>query len=104
MLEQLSVQEVEQLLPQVIETLDAIHHVDVSNTRGYGVFDYQGVGLASSWRGSLSRVGKEEDERDYYGKWYHLFEDTFLERDLFKDIYRHMQRLLDFCPSERYLV
>jgi hygromycin-B 4-O-kinase len=104
MLQQHSVQEVEQLLPQVIEILDAIHRVDVSDTQGYGTFDYQGVGLASSWRGSLSSVGKEEDERDYYGKWYHLFEDTFLEHDLFNEIYQHMQHLFDFCPSERYLV
>jgi hygromycin-B 4-O-kinase len=104
MLQQLPVQEVEQLLPQVIEILDAIHHVDVSDTQGYGTFDYQGRGLASSWRSSLSRVGEEEDERDYYGKWYHLFDDTFLERNLFKEIYQHMQHLLDYCPDERYLV
>jgi hygromycin-B 4-O-kinase len=103
-LETLSGQEVKVLLPQFIEILDAIHHVDVSHTKGYGVFDYQGVGQDASWRGFLSKVDEEEDERDYFGKWHHLFDDTFLERKLFEDIYQHMQCLLDYCPTERYLV
>lgn len=103
-LETLSAQEVKTLLPQLIEILNIIHHADVSDTKGYGVFDYEGVGPNASWRNFLSNIGKEEDERDYFGKWHHLFDDTFLERELFKDIYRHMQRLLDYCPTGRYLV
>jgi hygromycin-B 4-O-kinase len=104
MVETLSPQEVIQLFPHLIEMLDRIHHVDVSKTKGYGVFDSQGVGLASSWRGSLAIIAKEEDERDYFGKWHHLFDDTFLERDLFNDIYHHMLHLLDYCPTDRFLV
>ena len=104
MLETLSGQEVKQLLPQIITMLDAICHVDVSETHGYGVFDYQGQGFSSSWQNFLSSIAKEEDERDYFGKWYHLFSDTFLERDLFKSIYRRMRSLLNYCPTERYLV
>jgi hygromycin-B 4-O-kinase len=103
-LETLSAQEIKALLPQFIEILDAIHHVDVSDTKGYGVFDYQGVGQDASWRSFLSKVDEEEDERDYFGKWHHLFDDTFLERKLFEEIYRHMLCLLDYCPTERYLV
>lgn len=104
MVENLGAQDVEQLMPEIIRVLDAIHHIDVSDAQGYGVFDYQGKGFASSWRGSLAIIAKEEDERDYFGKWYHLFDDTFLERALFKDIYRKMRDLLEFCPTERYLV
>jgi hygromycin-B 4-O-kinase len=35
------------LFPQVVEILDAVHHVDVSDTQGYGVFNYRGKGMAS---------------------------------------------------------
>lgn len=104
MVESLTGQEVEQLMPEIMRILDAIHHVDVSETQGYGVFDYQEMSAVASWRGSLAIIAKEEDERDYFGKWYHLFKDTFLERDLFKEIYRKMRDLLDFCPTERFLV
>ncbi len=104
MVEQHTPQEVEQLMPQLMDILDAIHMVDVSDTEGYGTFDYLGEGMASSWHGYLLRVAQEEDERDYFGKWHHLFADTFLERNFFEDIYRHMQSLLQYCPSERFLL
>lgn len=104
MAQTLSAQEIKQLLPQLIEMLDSIHHIDVSDTRGYGVFNYQGRGLASNWQDFLAIIAKEEDERDYFGKWYHLFDDTFLERDFFKNIYRRMCSLLEYCPTERYFV
>ncbi|GCE12892.1 phosphotransferase family protein [Tengunoibacter tsumagoiensis] len=104
MVESLIEQEVELLMPEIMRILDAIHHIDVSDTQGYGVFDYRGMSTVSSWQGSLAIIAKEEDERDYFGKWYSLFTDTFLERGLFKDIYWKMRDLLDFCPTERYLV
>jgi len=104
MLEQHSPREVEQILPQLVEMLDTIHHVNVSDTQGYGVFDYQGRGMVSSWHNFLLMIAREEDEKDYFGKWHHLFDDTFLERELFKDLYQRMKNLLDYCPSERYLL
>jgi hygromycin-B 4-O-kinase len=104
MLEQHTPQEVEQLLPQLMELLDALHQVDVSDTEGYGVFNYLGKGMSSSWQGFLLRVAQEEDERDYFGKWHHLFADTFLERELFEDIYQRMKHLLQYCPAERCLL
>lgn len=104
MLEQHTPQEVERMLPQLIELLDAVHQLDVSATHGYGTFDFHGNGLSSSWRNFLLLVGQEEDEKDYFGKWYHLFDDTFLERDLFRDLYQRMKSLLEYCPEERYLV
>jgi hygromycin-B 4-O-kinase len=97
-------EEIEQMFPQIMEMLDAIHHVDVSDTQGYGVFNDRGRGMASSWHTFLSRIVHEEQEQDYYGKWHHMFDDTFLERDVFEQVYQHMVRLLDFCPEERYLV
>ena len=104
MLEQHTPQEVEQMFPQLIDLLDAIHRIDVSDTHGYGTFGYHGNGLSSSWREYILLVGREEDERDYFGKWYHLFDDTFLERDLYNDLYRRMKGLLDYCLEERYLL
>lgn len=97
-------EELKQLFPQIMETLNNIHHVDVSDTQGYGVFDDQGKGMDSGWHKFLKKVAQEEVEQDYFGKWHHMFEDTFLERDRFEHIYQHMLHLLNFCPEERYLV
>ena len=88
MVEKLPVQEVGQLVPSLLAILHAIHQVDVSRWKNYGVFDEQGTGLYPDWHSSLVRVKDEEEDWDYFGKWHHLFDDTFLERDLFDDLFR----------------
>jgi hygromycin-B 4-O-kinase len=97
-------EEIASVLPQIVETIDAIHHVNVSDTQGYGVFNDHGRGGATSWRAFLSKIADEEPEQDYYGKWHYLFDDTFLAREVFDEIYHHMLGLLENCPEERYLV
>lgn len=104
MVGELTPQEVRDLVPQILDILEAMHSVDTSETRGYGVFDYQGKGLVSSWHRSLAIVAEEEDEKDYFGKWYRLFDETFLERDLYEDLYRRMTTLLAHCPENRNLI
>lgn len=93
-----------QLLPALMETLHAIHQIDVSDTTRYGVISDTGTGLYPSWQRFLEMVYKEEPEWDFYGKWHILFEKTFLERDVFDSVYTKMASLFDACPEERFLV
>lgn len=103
-LDQLSPQEIQQALPSVMETLDAIHVADVSERTGYGIFDNEGKGLFASWPASLTHVREEQEPDGFFGRWHELFETGFLERDVFERVYEQMQVLLEFCPKERYLV
>jgi hygromycin-B 4-O-kinase len=96
--------EMDAVVPQIMETLDTIHHVDVGETHGYGVFDAHGRGMGPSWRAFLLLIAYEERADDYYGAWHHLFNETFLEREVFDHIYGRMQQLLAYCPEERHLV
>src|SRR5690242_2337695 len=102
--DQLPEEEQEALVPALLETLEAIHGVDVSKTTGYGTFGDDGAGLFPGWRASLAQIREEDPAWDFYGKWHTLFETTFLERDLFDDLYARMLGLLDACPEERWLV
>ncbi len=102
-LDELTAEQHEQVAPDVISMLDAIHRVDVSGTQGYGGFDETAVGQFSSWPEYLLSVAEEEEE-GFYGKWHRLFEESFLERPLFEQLYTEMQRLFVFLPEERYLV
>ena len=77
MLMRLPPAEIEGLLPQIMETLDILHHLDVSDTHGYGVFDAHGRGMNTSWHDFLRLIAYEEQEDDYFGRWHHLFDDTF---------------------------
>ena len=96
--------ELEQLFPQILETLHALHQVDVRDTDGYGVFDEEGRGMASSWHAFLQTIAEEELEHDYYGKWHRLFEETFLERTVFDRVYQQVLRLLPSCRKSAFLV
>jgi hygromycin-B 4-O-kinase len=104
MLQEHPPQEVQALLPQILDLMEMAHSVDTSQTQGYGVFDDQGRGMDASWHASLLKIVDEEDERDYFGKWHRLFDETFLERNLFEDLYQRMKELLVYCPEERTLL
>lgn len=104
MLETLTPQEVRNLLPQLLDILATIHSIDVSDTHGYGGFGDKGEGHFSTWSDSLRMVAREEADNDYFGKWYRLFDETFLERDLYNDLYQRMCELLQYCPEDRYLI
>ncbi len=104
MLQEHTPQEVQALLPQILDLLEMAHSVDTSETQGYGVFDEQGQGMDTSWHASLLKIAEEEDERNYFGKWHRLFDETFLERDLFEGLYQRMKELLAYCPEERTLL
>lgn len=93
-----------QVLPALIETLHAIHQVDISDTTRYGVISDTGIALYPGWRRFLEMVREEEPEWDFYGKWHNLFKETFLERDVFDDLYAKMTSFFDACPEERFLV
>lgn len=101
-LDELTAEQYEQVVPAVIAMLDAIHQVDVSGTQGYGMFDETAVAPFSSWPEYLLQVA-EEEEGGFYGKWHHLFEESFLERPLFEQLYAEMQRLFTYLPEERFL-
>ena len=91
-------------LPALIETLDAIHAHDIGDRPGYGIFDGQGIGRFPSWPRFLQMINEEEEPGNFFGQWHHMFDDTFLERPVFDQIYAAMIGLLDYCPPERSLV
>jgi hygromycin-B 4-O-kinase len=96
--------EYEEALPDIIQTLFAIHQSDVSKWQGYGWIDDDGRGMYPSWKSFIAKIIEEERSDGFYGKWHHMFQTTFLERDFFETVYKYMVRLLDFCPEKRFLV
>lgn len=96
--------EYKQLMPAVVATLDAIHQVDVRHQPGFGHFNQHGSGESTSWHAHLTDVREEEPEDQFFGKWHHLFDDSFLKRGFFEAVYEQMSNALVYCPEERYLV
>jgi hygromycin-B 4-O-kinase len=103
MLNFMSDAEYQKVIPPMLEVLDAIHYVDVSNQPHYGYVNARGIGQSASWRGHVADIYEEHPE-DFYGHWHTLFQSSFLERSVFDTVYQKMLALLDYCPEERYLL
>jgi len=94
----------DEVVPQLIMLLDAIHQTDITQYHGNGYFDERGIGCSESWSTFLTSVREEEPEDSFHGRWHKLFDETFLERDTFFRIYEQMIECLAFCPEERHLL
>ncbi|MDQ5957994.1 MAG: hypothetical protein QG665_335 [Patescibacteria group bacterium] len=100
-LNEFSSAELVQLLPQLFQVLDIIHTIDISQTKGYGKWDAEGMGEKTSWKEYILSV-------DTYAKGEagkpSLFETTFLEKDFWDKAYAILADLVKYCPEERFLV
>ena len=85
------------LLPAIVEAVDAIHAIDVGDTR-FGDWSGEGVASAASWQEFLRIRSKEFDRR---GRREHgvLVEARAIER--FRGCYAE---LIASCPNERHLL
>ena len=92
------------LIPALIENLDDIRQVDIGATPGYGYFDGRGVGPSASWPEYLLSIKDEQPEGTFYGKWHHLFDETFMDREYFDHVHKKMAALMEICPPDRYLI
>ena len=91
------------LLPEVLDTFEAISKADVRTSRGYGSWDGSGDGQYPSWQHYLAAIATNDPD-GYYQNWHGLFCDSFLERDVYETVYRQLLRLAEYCPEERALI
>jgi|TARA_Y100000310_G_C20622058_1_gene783913 hygromycin-B 4-O-kinase len=86
-------------MPNIIKTLDAIHAVDISKTKGFGSFDSQGKtdfqshtdALTKQIKMTLESFKKEADNK-------------LLEKDVIEYLLKKYKALFKYCPEIRYLV
>ena len=100
----LSPVEFESLVPALVSTLDAIHQSNIDGTEGWGNISSLGVGQSESWVDFLLAVGQEREVSGYHHRWYRLFDESFLEKPVYDDLYRQMKKHLARCPQQRWLV
>ena len=103
MLGELSPDQRRAVLPDLLDKLEAIGRVDLRGSRGYGDWGPDGNGKADSWRGYLATINENHGE-GYYEDWHALYRNSFLERDVYEAVYRHMLALAGRCPEERALI
>ena len=86
--------------PSLFKALDALHQLDTAKYTGWGLTDAHGNGRFDSWGDYLLSLYNQKFDYD----WRTLIHNSFIERDLFQAYYDEMQRLLAYCPREKYIV
>ncbi len=98
-----SLEERQAALPALLDALESVGRSDVMSSSGSGDWGSDGNGKFENWRGYLASVIEDHDE-GYYKDWHRLFEDSFLERDVYEAVYDRMLELLARCPEQRSLI
>ncbi|WP_246294082.1 phosphotransferase family protein [Paenibacillus planticolens] len=95
--------EIKQILPDLVRQFTNMNEVQLGQTEGYGWIQPSGDGSHRSWPEFLASFFQEEQTGFWHG-WYALFEDSFLEKDVFQRLYGMMMELSKYSPQQRYLV
>lgn len=102
-LQECSPDEARAALPALLEAVDSIGRADVSASHRYGDWGDDGEGKFASWHAYLSAIMRDEPE-GYFRNWHALFQNSFLEREVYEAVYRYMLWLAEHCPEERALI
>lgn len=98
MLEKLSVEDTKAIVPSIITTLENIHAIDISHTKGYCYWNADGKASYKSWKENLiieTEIMYEKLKRTNV---------PFIEKDLFERLYEKINKLIEYCPEERFLI
>jgi len=83
-----------QMLPELIQILTRMNHIDLGETSGYGMINSNGNGKYNSWKEYVIAINAEDQTGTFWEGWYSLFETSCLEKDVFDECYH---RLLEYC-------
>ena len=91
--------EITKLMPDIVKVLGLIHSVNVSNKKGFGSWNTEGVGKDKSWKDVLLRYFQEVDE-----SWEKKYENTIFEKEIFDQTRENLQGIVDSLSGVHFLV
>ncbi|MBT5775369.1 MAG: aminoglycoside phosphotransferase family protein [Dehalococcoidia bacterium] len=92
-----------QTLPSILRMLDAMRVIDVSDTTGYGMWSPDGSAPFQTWREFLLDVRNDRPDMRHHG-WLEQLESQPAASAMFEEGYRQLERLVEGCPEDRYLM
>jgi hygromycin-B 4-O-kinase len=88
-------------LPALLAALDAIRDIDVSASRGYGLWDPEGDAPARSWPEALLAVNQETER---VPGWRAVLAGSPVGTGPFDEAYATLERLVERLPAARHIV
>jgi hygromycin-B 4-O-kinase len=102
-IDDLSEEEMRQVLPSLFAVLDAAREADISRTTGFGVWQADGNAPATSWRSWLQAVAEDTPALRMHG-WRACLATSPTGEAAFAEGLSLMTALLPACPEQRRLV
>jgi hygromycin-B 4-O-kinase len=90
-------------LPSLLMALDAARAVDLSATRGFGVWGADGNAPCATWREALLDRANDRPTSRIHG-WRQRLAGSPTGDGPFDEAYRRLTNLVEVCPEERHLV
>ena len=87
------------MIPTAVQTIDRISLIDISDTRGYGWFDGEGIGQRDSWASYIAAESFPEDGGSFYKRRRTWFDEGFLEFDVFRHFSDRMMSDVSGLPE-----
>lgn len=95
--------DIKPILPDIVKQFIKINQVELGESYGYGWIQPSGNGIYDNWSDFITSCFQEE-QTGFWHDWYKLFEQSFLEYDVFHYLYTHMMSLVNYSPKTRYLL
>ncbi|ACT01759.1 aminoglycoside phosphotransferase family protein [Paenibacillus sp. JDR-2] len=98
-----TVEEQKRLLPELFDILTGMSKAEVQNTNGYGWIEPDGNGAYSTWRDFVIAVNAEE-QTGFWENWQELYRTSFLEREVYEEIYNRLMTYVSYNAPYRSFV
>jgi hygromycin-B 4-O-kinase len=92
------------LLPEVVQLLTRMNHVELGETNGYGMINSDGNGTHNSWTKYVIAVNAEDQTGTFWEGWYDLFKTSCLEKDVFDECYNRLLAYSTYNEPHRYFI
>jgi hygromycin-B 4-O-kinase len=93
-----------QFIPEIIELLTRMNHVELGHTHGYGFINGSGNGMNHSWREHIIAINAEDQTGTFWDGWYSLFKTSCLEKDVFDECYNRLLAYSVYNEPHRYFI
>lgn len=92
------------ILPELIQILSRMNHIELGNTHGYGwITKSTGNGRFNSWKEFITAFFAKE-QLGYWEGWHNLFETTCLEKSVFNECFDRLMAYAKYNEPHRAFI
>jgi hygromycin-B 4-O-kinase len=102
-LDDLDEEQMRAMLPSLFAALDTAQQIDLSATRGYGIWGADGNAPHPSWRSALLDIANDRPGDRTHG-WRERLVGSATGAGPFDEALERLRALTRFCPEERHLI